>query len=146
MRRVCKVGLLFLSWVFLTAMGGVGDSGPISAPVPPMNFAATITDRSDLSTVVERFSIEGKTAISGRLGSGRISIGFGKIASIGFVLQGESLSADVALKDGDKVSVVLDKGMACYGKLPYGDIQIAVEEIRAITIHGQVTEKAVDGN
>ncbi|MDY6990231.1 MAG: hypothetical protein SWQ30_19485 [Thermodesulfobacteriota bacterium] len=146
MTRVCQVILLFLSWVFLTAMGAIGDSGPISAPVPPMNFAATITDRSDLATVVENFSIEGKTSISGRLGSGRISIGFEKIASIGFVLQGEDLRADVALKEGDKVSVVVDKGMACYGKLPYGDIQIAVEEIRAITIHGEVTEKAIEGN
>jgi len=146
MRRVRQVILLFLSWVFLTAMGGIGDSGSISAPVPPMNFAATITDRSDLATVVESFSIEGKTAISGRLGSGRISIDFEKIASIGFVLQGEDLRADVALKEGDKVSVVVDKGMACYGKLPYGDIQIAVEEIRVITIHGEVTEKAIGGN
>jgi len=146
MRQLCQVTLLFVSWVFLTAMGGVGDSGPISAPVPPMNFAATITDRSDLATVVERFSIEGKTAVSGRLGSGRLSIAFEKIASIDFVLQGEKLRADVALKEGDKVSVVVDKGMACYGKLPYGDIRIAVEEIRAITIHGQVTEKAIEGN
>ncbi|MDY6953599.1 MAG: hypothetical protein SWE60_18980 [Thermodesulfobacteriota bacterium] len=146
MRTVCQISLLFLSWVFLTAMGGVGDSGLISVPVPPVNFSATITDRSDLSTVLERFSIEGKTAISGRLGSGRISIGFDKIASIAFVLQDEGLRADVALKEGDEVVVWVDKGMACYGKLPYGDMQIAVAEIRAVTIHGEVVEKAVGGN
>jgi len=146
MKQICHAGLLFLCWVFLTAMGGLGDCRTIRAPMPPINFAATIADRSNLSTMVEQFSMEGKTAISGRLGSGRVSIDFAKIASIDFVFQGESLKAEVALKEGNKVCVVVDRGMACYGKLPYGDIQIAVEEIRAITIHGPATQKNIDDN
>jgi hypothetical protein len=127
-------------------MGSLGDSAPVHVPVPPMNFAATIGHQSDLSTTVERFSIEGKTTISGKFGSGRISIGFERIASIRFVHEGESLRADAALKDGDKLPVVVSKGMTCYGELPYGDMQIPITEIKAITMHGQVSEKATGQN
>jgi hypothetical protein len=145
MKRVWPVGLLFLSCLFLVGMGGLGGSGRISAPEPAKNFTATITDQSDISTVVERLSFDGQTAISGRLGKSRISIDFERIASIRFGLQGEVLEAEVSLKDGEKIPVSMEKGIACYGKLPYGELEIAVEDIRAITIHGQVAKGAAAG-
>ena len=43
------------------------------------------------------------------------------------------------LKDGEKVSVIIDKRIACYGKLPYGELEIAMEDVRIIAIRGQVT-------
>ncbi|NVM22364.1 MAG: hypothetical protein HWN68_11360 [Desulfobacterales bacterium] len=132
------VGLLLVSCMFLVGMGGLGGSAPIKAPEPATNYAATITDQSHISTRVEKFSVDGRTAISGRLGAGRISIRFDKISSVGFVLRDKTLRAEVLLKDGKTVPLIVDKGTACYGKLAYGDFKITMEDIRSITIHGEV--------
>ncbi len=134
MRRILLVCLLFVSYVFLVAMGGVGSE--IKVPEPVKDYAVTIVDSFDISTDVEKFSLEGQTAISGKLGGGQISIGFDKIASIGFVLQGKTLKAEVLLKDGKTVPLIVEKGIACYGTLPYGKFKIAVEDIRSVVIHG----------
>ena len=144
MRKGCLVGLLFLFCPFLVGMSGLGGSGRIGVPEPPRNYEATIIDRSDVSTRVEKLSFEGQTAIVGRLGSGHVSIGFDKIASIQFILEDKTLKSQVLLKDGKTVSVIVDKGMACYGKLPYGEFEIAMEDIRAITIHGEATEAVTE--
>jgi len=138
MRRIGIVALLLLFCVFLVGMGGLGGSTSINVPEPARNYAATITDQSDISTRVEKFSFEGQTAISGKLGDGHISISFDKIASIGFVLQEKTLKAETLLTDGKTIHIVVERGNACYGKLPYGKFKIAVEDIRTITIHGEV--------
>lgn len=139
MRRTWFVGLLFLFYVFLVGMGGLGGSASINVPEPARNYAATITDQSDIATRLEKFSLEGQTAISGKLGGGHISIRFDKIASVGFVLHDKTLEAEVLLKDGKTIPLVVDKETACYGKLPYGEFKIAMEDIRSITIHGLVS-------
>ena len=146
MIKVCHTGLIVLAYVFLVGMGGFAGTAPIKVPEPPMNYNATITDQSDVSTQIERFSFEGYTAISGKLGSGEVSIDFDKIASVRFILKDESLHAEVSLKDGEKISLILEKGAVCYGKLPYGELRIAAEDIRFIAIHGQVAKGAVAGN
>jgi len=127
-------------------MGGPAGPERIKVPEPPMNYGATITDQSDVSTQVERFSFEGQTAISGRLGTGEVSIDLDKIASIHIILKDERLSAEVSLKDGEKIPLILEKGAVCYGKLPYGELRIAVEDIRVIAIHGLVAKDSVAGN
>lgn len=134
MRRIWHVCLLLVSYLFLVAMGGVGSA--VKVPEPAKNYAATIADHSDISARVEKFSFEGQTAISGKLGGGHISIDFDKIASIGFVLQDKTLKAEVLLKDGKTIPIIVEKGTTCYGTLPYGKFKIAVEDMRSITIHG----------
>jgi hypothetical protein len=104
-------------------------------PEPVSNYAATIIDNADISTRVEKFSFEGQTVVSGKLGSGHISINFDKITSIDYALQDKTLRAEVLLKDGKKIPVIVDKETTCYGTLPYGEFKIAVEDIRSITIH-----------
>ena len=142
MKKESLVWLILFFCVFLVGMGGLSGSVPVSVPEPAINYAATITDQSDVSTRVEKISFDGQTVVSGRLGSGRISIGFDKIASIHFVLRDKTLEAEVLLKDGEKLVVVVDKGVVCYGKLPYGELKIAMEDIRTIAMHGQVTGDA----
>ena len=141
MRGVGFFGLVVLFYTFLVGMGGLG--GPVSVKVrePARNYAATVTDQSDIVTRLEKFSYEGETLLSGKMGDAYISINFEKIESMGFVLQDKTLTAEVRLKDGKDIPIVIDKGTACYGKLPYADFKIAVEDIKFITIHGEVAEK-----
>ncbi len=139
MRNAWLVGLLSLFCLFLAGMGAIGGSARIRVPEPSDNYSATIMDRSDVSARVEKLSFEGHTAISGKLGSGHINIGFDKIVSIDFVIQADTLKAKVLLKDGKAVPIVVDKEMACYGELTYGEFKIATKDIKSITIHGLVT-------
>lgn len=146
MRKVCHIVLILITYVFLVGMGGLPGPERIKVPETPMNYGATITDQSDVSTQVERFSFEGQTAIFGRLGSGEVSIDFDKISSIHMILRDERLSAEVSLKDGEKIPLILEKGAVCYGKLPYGELRIAVQDIRVIAVHGQVVKASIAGN
>jgi len=139
MRKIVFFGLLVVFYVFLVGMGGLGGPGAVRVPEPATNYAATVKDQSDMTTRLEKFSFEGQTFLSGKLSDAYVSINFDRIESIGFVLHDKTLTAEVKLKDGKTISVVLDKGTACYGKLAYGDFKIGVEDIKSITIHGKVS-------
>lgn len=139
MRKIIFLSLLAVSYLFLVGMGGLGGPAAVRVPEPATNYAATVKDQSDMTTRLEKFSFEGQTFLSGKLGEAHVSINFDRIESIGFVLQDKTLTAEVELKDGKAISVVMDKGTACYGKLAYGDFRIAVEDIKSITMHGKVS-------
>ena len=139
MRKIVFLGLLVVSYVFLVGMGGLGGPATVRVPEPATNYAATVKDQSDMTTRLEKFSFEGQTFLSGKLSDAYVSINFDRIESIGFVLHDKTLTAEVKLKDGKTISVVLDKGTACYGKLAYGDFKIGVEDIKSIIIHGKVS-------
>lgn len=141
MKRILLVGLLFLFSMFLVGMGSLGGAARIRVPEPARNYSASIMDQSDTSTRVEKLSFEGQTAISGKLGSGHVSIDFDKIVSMSFILHNNTLRADVLLKDDKTISVVVDKEMVCYGNLSWGGFKIAVADIRSITIHGLVNSQ-----
>ena len=141
MKGVGFVGLVVLFYMFLVGMGGLGDPVSVRVRDPARNYAATVTDQSDIVTRLEKFSFEGETILSGKMGDAYISISFEKIGWIGFVLQDNTLTAEVHLKEGKAIPLVVDKGTACYGKLPYADFKIGVEDIKSITMHGEVAEK-----
>jgi len=141
MKTICLFAMMLLSYVFLVGMGPLGGPGSIKVPEPAKNYAATIVDRTDISTRVEKFSFDGQTAISGKLGDGHVSISFDNISSINFVLKDKTLQADVLLKDGKTVHVVVKRLTPCYGKLSYGEFKINTEDVKSITIHGLVQEK-----
>ncbi|MBW2108132.1 MAG: hypothetical protein JRI36_05625 [Deltaproteobacteria bacterium] len=135
MKKVGLVAFLVLVFMACVGMGGLGGPARISVPEPSKDYVATITDQADVTSRVHKLSCEGQTAISGELGSGHVSIGFDKIASIEFVLAGDVIRAHVALKDGKRVTLAVDKAVSWFGKLPYGDFKIATEAIRSIEFH-----------
>lgn len=139
MRRVGFAGLSVILYVFLVGMGYLGSPLSGEIPEPATNYAATVVDQSGIATRLEKFSFGGQTFISGKMGDADISVAFDKIGSIDFVLKAGTLTGEVRLKDGKAVPVVLQEGTVCYGKFAYGDFRIAVEDIRSITIHGEVS-------
>jgi hypothetical protein len=139
MRRAGFVGVSALMYMCLVGMGNVGTPLSVEVPEPATNYAATVVDQSDMATRLEKFSFGGQTFISGKMGDANISIKFDKVGSIGFTMKDGSLTAEVRLKDGALVPVVVRKGTVCYGKFTYGDFRIALEDISSITIHGEVS-------
>lgn len=141
MRRVVFIGLSLLSYAFLVGMGNLGDPLSVEVPEPAADYAVTVVDQSDHSARLEKFSIGGKTLISGKLGNADVSVPFDKVRSIALLLKDETLTAEVHLKDDNVLLVDVRPGTVCYGKFRYGDFRIAVDDIRLITIHGRVTPK-----
>jgi hypothetical protein len=139
MRRAAFVGVSALIYICLVGMGNLGTPLSVEAPEPATNYAATVVDQSDIVTRLEKFSFGGQTFISGKMGDADISIHLDKVRSMGFTMKEGTLTAEVRLKDGAMVPVVVLKDTVCYGKFSYGDFRIALEDIRSITIHGEVS-------
>ncbi|MBW1742789.1 MAG: hypothetical protein JRJ47_05085 [Deltaproteobacteria bacterium] len=138
MRRVGCVVLSLVFYLFLVGMGGVGNPGSVQVPKTEANYSATIVDLSDLATRVEKFSFDGQTYLSGKMGDADVSITLDRVKSITFVLHEDTLTAEVELKDGKTARVVMDKKTACYGQFAYGGYKIAVVNIKLVKVHGEV--------
>ena len=138
MRKVGLVGFSAILYVFLVGMCNIGGPLSVQVPEPETNYAATVVDQSDISTPLEKFSFRGQTFISGKMGDADVSVTFDKIESINFALRDDTLTAEVKLKNGKAIPVVMDKETVCYGRFEYGDFRIPVKSIRSITLHGEV--------
>ena len=126
-------------YLFLVGMGGFGNPGSVQVPETKTNYSATIVDLSDLATRVENFSFDGQTYLSGKMGDADVSITLDRIDTITFVLHEDTLTAEVQLKDGKTVDVVIKKNTACYGKFAYGGYKITAANIKSIKVHGRVS-------
>ena len=138
MRRVGCVVLSLVFYLFLVGMGGVGNPGSVQVPKTEANYSVTIVDLSDLATRVEKFSFDGQTYLSGKMGDADVSITLDRVKTITFVLHEDTLTAEVELKDGKTARVVMDKKTACYGQFAYGGYKIAVVNIKLVKVHGEV--------
>ena len=138
MKRVGCVGLAMMLYLFLVGMGDMGNPGSVQVPKTKANYSATIVDLSDLATRVERFSFDGETHLSGRMGDADVSVTFDRIDTIIFVLHEDTLTAEVKLKDGETAHVVMNKKTACYGQFAYGGYKISAVNIKSVKVHGKV--------
>ena len=133
MRRTsCTVILLFLAFLFLTAMGGKGG-GFERAPRVDKNFAVTVTDGSGNKINGEKFSWEGRVHFAGSLGMASITIPFEKIKEISIGEKKEKkFKVTAKLKDGSETVFDIDADSRCYGEAPFGSFMLTLEEIRSI--------------
>ena len=122
-------------------MGGIGEGDAITVPEPEENYAVTLTDQSDVSIDLEKFSCDGLTYLIGKRGRIEISIGFDKINSVFFLLQDKDVKAKVNLKDGKVVELIVDKKKPCYGVSSFADIRIEMQDIKRITIREKILKK-----
>jgi hypothetical protein len=133
MRRTsCTVFLLFLAFLFLTAMGGKGG-GFERAPRVDKNFAVTVTDGSGNKINGEKFSWEGRVHFAGSLGMASITIPFEKIKEVSIGEKKEKkFKVTAKLKDGSETVFDIDADSRCYGEAPFGSFMLTLEEIRSI--------------
>ena len=138
MKKSRYFGLVILICFLTVGMGNMGERGVIDIPEPEKNYTATLVDQADVSMDLEKFSFEGQTYFIGKLGRAEISIDFDKIDSVLFILQDDQLKANVNLKDGKSLEIIVDKGKNCYGISSFGNVRIEVQDIKKITLHGKV--------
>ncbi|MDL1980699.1 MAG: hypothetical protein LWX02_04345 [Deltaproteobacteria bacterium] len=134
MKRGWYFGLVILICFLTVGMANMGERGVIDIPEPERNYAATLVDQTDVSMDLEKFSFEGQTYFIGKLGRAEISIDFGKIDSVLFILQDDQVKVKLNLKDGKALEILVNKGKNCYGISSFGNVRIEVQDIKKITL------------
>jgi hypothetical protein len=140
MKRAGCVALSMILYLFIVGMGSFGNPDSVRVPETGTNYSATIVDLSGMATRVERLSFDGQANLSGQMGDADVSITFDRVKTITFVLHEDTLTAEVELKDGKTVHVVMNKRAVCYGRFAYGSYKIGVMNIKSIKVHGKVSE------
>jgi len=137
MRQVWYGGLFILICCLTLGMGTTGDQTSVKTPEPDKNYTVTLVDQSDVSLDLEKFSCEGLTYLTGKLGKSDISIDFEKIRSILFVVADGKAKALVTLDNQKQVELTMKKNIPCYGVSSFADVRIEVKDIKKIVLHGR---------
>ena len=138
MKKGLYFGLVILICFLTVGMGNMRERGVIDIPEPEKNYTAALVDQADVSMDLEKFSFEGQTYFIGKLGRAEISIDFGKIDSVLFILQDNHVKARVNLKDGKALEILIDKDKNCYGISSYGNVRIQLQDIKKINLQEKV--------
>lgn len=138
MHRKWIRGLCLVVCGFTLGMGSMGGDQVVAIPEPEHNYRATLVDQADVSMDLEKFSCAGQTYLSGTLGKAEISIDFGKIRSILFLLVEQQLKAEVTLTDGRTTTILVDKKQPCYGVSSFAHVKIEFQNIKTVALHGKV--------
>jgi len=129
--------LLFITVLFLTAMGGKGG-GFERAPRVDKNFTVTVTDVSGNKINGEKLSWEGRVHFAGSMGMASITIPFEKIKELTVGDKKErKVKITAKLKDGTETAFDIDADSRCYGEAPFGSFMLTMEEIRSISFKNQ---------
>lgn len=122
-------------------MGSMGETVSVKTPEPDKNFRATVVDQDDVSLELEKFSFNGKTYITGKMGKAELSIDFEKIRSILFVKKEGRITAMVTLGDQQKIELLLEQDAPCFGTSSFADVRIAAGDIKKVVFQGTNQEK-----
>ena len=135
-KLICSPIFLVI-FLFASGMSGLGGDVPEKIPRPKKNFLVTVIDQADVRSQVKMFSINGSTFFTGRRGKGVFSIPFEKLSSIDFRFFEGNLEATAHLKEGQTVTLRIDKNVDCYGRTGFGTFRIKLGDIKRIIIEKQ---------
>jgi hypothetical protein len=122
-RHYCFI-LMLVCFPFLLGMGSQGGTPADIIPVPEKKFTATFVDQMDVLTQCSDVSIEGGTALQGKIGEGTYTVAFENIKEVVFRLHEERLHGQVRLPDGSSIELVVGKDKKAYGRTKFGTFQI----------------------
>jgi hypothetical protein len=117
--------------------GGTESSSTTSIPLPPENFTVTLADRAGQTLEARRFTWEGKVIFRGLIGSGTVSLPFNKVKAVHVQGVGAgsavtTVKANVTLRSGDTVEVLIDRSSKCFGETKFGDYEIFFKDVASI--------------
>ena len=118
-------------------MGTMGEQAAVKTPEPDENYLAVVVDQDDVSMDLEKFTFEGQTFLTGKMGKADLSIDFERIRSILFVAAEGGTKAVVMLNDHKQVELIVASNIPCYGESSFADVRIEVQDIKKIVINGR---------
>ncbi len=120
-------------------MSGVPDKGVIKVPDTRVNYRVILVDQSDVSTELTMFSCEGQTYFLGQRGKMEIFMDFANITEVRFFYQEPLVRAQTYLNKGEPLELLIKPNLLCYGISPWGNVRIAIKDIKHLTILGPVS-------
>lgn len=141
MKRHLGVILMFVCLPLLLGMGSQGGTPADKIPVPAKKFMATFVDQMDVTTQSTDVSIEGGTALQGKMGEGTYTVAFENIREIVFRQHEERLYAQVRMPDGSSIELVVGKDKKAYGRTKFGTFQIRLNDIKKMIIEPALQKK-----
>ncbi len=121
--------------VLAVGLMGMGSFGGREAGAPVRDFHATFVDVDGTRVNADRVTVAGDTMLEGDMGRGRLRVPFDNITSIRLEPSGEDrdrLRADVALREGQPVTLELRSSTTFYGQVPSGAYQIRARDLRSV--------------
>ena len=119
----------------LMGMGGLG--GGRETGLPQREFHATFTDVDGTRVEATRVTAGGDTNLEGEIGRGRLRVPFDNIARVRLEAAGEDrdrIKADVVLREGEPVTLLLRSSTTFYGQTPSGAYQIRARDLKSLDI------------
>ena len=113
---------------------GMGNFGGGQTGTPARDFRATFTDLDGTRMVVTRVTAGGDTSLEGDLGRGRLRVPFDNIMRVALqpAVERDRMRADVTLRDGEPLALLLRTSITFYGQIPGGAYQIRARDLKSI--------------
>ena len=117
----------------LMGMGGLG--GGRETGLPQHEFRATFTDADGTRVDATRVTAGGDTNLEGEIGRGRLRVPFDNIGQVRLEATGpdhDRIKADVVLRQGEPVTLLMRSSTTFYGQTPSGAYQIRARDLKSI--------------
>lgn len=137
MRNKVLGGVFICICCLSLGMGTMGDPSAVKTPEPDKNYTATVVDQEDVSMDLEKFTVNGQTYLTGKLGKADLAIDFERIRSILFVTADGVTTAAVTLGDRKQVDLIVAQDTPCFGASSFADVRIEVKDIKKILFTGR---------
>ncbi|MCX7990408.1 MAG: hypothetical protein N2999_00020 [Proteobacteria bacterium] len=132
-----KIFLLFIFAFLFMGLGGVGDD-ETKLPRLKENIKVELTDTDGYKVFLDNVSVADLSYLSGRVGKGKQIVELNQIRKIEFKsLSEKEIRADLYMKNGEKINLILQGQQKIKGKSPYGIFSIKLADVREIVIIGQ---------
>lgn len=134
LRRILRgAGLAVLAFGLL-GMGALGGGGR-DGGLPARDFHATFTDVDGTRVDANRVNAGGDASLEGDVGRGRLRVPFDNIVRIRLEATGQDrdrVAAEVTLREGDPVKLVVRSSTTFYGQTSSGAYQIRARDLRSV--------------
>ncbi len=129
LRRSALLALLALPLLGMGGFGGGRETG-----LPARDFKATFVDQDGNRVAVDRVTAGGDTSLEGELGRGKLRVPFDNIARVTFqpLEERDRVRAQLELREGQPVALVVRSSTTFYGQVPGGAYQIRARDLKAV--------------
>ena len=121
------------AWLLFSGMGDMGGESTVLPPDPAESYDASLTDQSDVSVELTRFSFNGVTFINGKMGKADVSIDFKNIQEAVFLNADGDIAAKIHLKTGERLELRMEKTDHFTGVASFGNFRIRVKDTQSIS-------------
>jgi ABC-type Na+ efflux pump permease subunit len=142
MKRNFSFFLMIVCLPLLLGMGSQGGTPADKIPVPARKFIATLVDQMDITTQCSDVSIEGGTALQGKVGEGTYTVDFENIQEVVFRQHSEKLNGQVKMRDGSSIELIIGKDKKAYGRTKFGTFQIRLNDLKKMIIEPALQKKS----